>query len=59
MWGFWTKITIKKQKKTDKVYQSFSFIMCENTNSDTNKQFYRSEYTKSDTKFMTCETRNI
>ena len=32
--------------------------MCENTNNDTNRQICRSEYTKSDTKFMTCETRN-
>ena len=31
--------------------------MCEDTNSDTNRLFCRSEYTKSDTKFMTCETR--
>ena len=32
--------------------------MCENTNSDTNRLICRGEYTKSDTKLMTCETRN-
>ena len=27
MWTFTAKNALKKQKKTDKVYQSFSFIM--------------------------------
>ena len=31
--------------------------MCGNTNSNTNRLNYRSEYAKSDTKFMTYETR--
>ena len=35
MWTFWAKNSLKKQKKTDKVYQSFSFIMAKSRNFDT------------------------
>ena len=48
----------KTKKVLITLYQNLCSLMCENTNSDTNRLIYRSEYTKSDTKFMTCETRN-